>query len=71
MKLAVALGEVGQSPIRVCIMKLTSNYQPAWTVSEPPTALKGVSSAGERGVSVFWFEIACASTSLTCRMCKN
>lgn len=48
MRLAVIHGEVGQSPVRVRIMKLTSNNEPAWTVSEPPAALKGVSSTGER-----------------------
>lgn len=55
MKLAVTHGEVGQSPARVCIMKLTLNDEPAWTVSEPPAALKGVRSTGEREVCVFWF----------------
>lgn len=56
MKLAVTHGEVGESPVSiVSIMKLTSNDEPAWTVSEPPAALKGVSSTGERGVCVFWF----------------
>lgn len=65
MKLAVTHGEAGQALVRVCIMKLTSNDEPAWTVSEPPAALKGVSSTGERGVCVFWFKIACVSPSLT------
>lgn len=55
MKLAVTHGEVGQSLVRVCIMKLTSNDEPSWTVSESSVALKGVSSTGERGVCVFWF----------------
>lgn len=64
MKLAVTHGEVGQSLIRGCIMKLTSNDEPAWTVSQPPATLKGVSSTGERGDCVFWFLIACASPSL-------
>lgn len=35
VKLAVTHGEVGQSLIRVCIKKLTSNDEPAWTVSQP------------------------------------
>lgn len=30
-------------------LKLSSNDEPAWTVSGPPATLEGVSSTGERG----------------------